>query len=303
MSQQKNGADVIKVFVASTPSEWLPLKVLEFSIKETTSLDVEVQGLYTFNRLIAQPKELKNYPRTPFSFQRFLIPELCDFKGKAIYLDSDMQVFFNIKDLWEHEFGECDLQTVQDAGHGRRGQFSVMLLNCENLAWSVDDIVNNLDTGMLSYEELMYEMKPGKKIGKDISPHWNSLETYVEGETKLLHYTDMNTQPWVSTNNPLGYLWVACLRRAINSGFISKDELKREVLAGHVRPSLLAQVDLGCDDILDLPRSMLKPDTLFLPPYKKIKSAHARPWTSLRSGMYAFAKRYYYKLCGAMNFK
>lgn len=285
----------IKIFVASTLSEWLPMKVLEFSIKETTSYPVEVSAIYTFCRTIPVPQAIKNRPRTPFSFQRFLIPELCDYSGKAIYLDADMQVFRDITELWNHDFFGCDLQTVHEAKQGRRGQFSVMLLDCESLGWDIEQIVADLDAGKLNYESLMYEMKVAKKVGKDISSDWNSLERYDEGKTSLLHYTDMNTQPWISTANPLGYLWIGCLRRAIQSGFINLEELEREVKSGHVRPSLQTQIDAGIDDCITLPSSIRKLDRNYSPPYKQLLSGKSRQYTTPVSAMFSLLRRQYYK--------
>ena len=285
----------VRVFVASTPAEWLPMRVLEFSIKETTSLPVYVSAIYKFNRTIPMPLAVENRPRTPFSFQRFLIPELCGFSGKAIYLDADMQVFRDIRELWNHDFFGCDLQTVREAQQGRRGQFSVMLLDCQALGWRVDQIVADLDAGKLDYAALMYEMRVAKKIGRDISSEWNSLEHYEPEKTCLLHYTDMNTQPWISRANPLGHLWIACLRRALQAGFISREELEAEVSAEHVRPSLLAQIDAKLDDSVALPLSVRKLDWNFVPPYRSLHNGKSRPWTSLRSAVPALLRRTYYR--------
>ncbi len=287
--------DPIRVFVASTPAEWLPVRVLEFSIKESTSLPVELSAIYNSNRAIPTPLAIQNRPRTPFSFQRFLIPELCEFKGKAIYLDADMQVFQDIGELWNQDFAECDLQAVQDGINGRRGQFSVMLLDCQKLRWNVDQVVADLDAGKLDYSALMYEMRVAQKIGRDISPNWNSLEYYEKGETCLLHYTDMNTQPWISTANPLGHLWVSCLKRALNCGFISRAEVEQEIASGHVRPSLLAQIDESLEFSVTLPASLRKLDRNFVAPYRKLHTGKSRPWTSLRSAITAFLRRNYYQ--------
>ena len=285
----------IRVFVACTPSEWLPMKVLEFSIKETTSLPVEVSAIYTFNRTIPMPQAIENRPRTPFSFQRFLIPELCGYSGKAIYLDADMQVFRDINELWNHDFFGCDLQTVQEAKKGRRGQFSVMLLDCKALGWNVEQIVTDLDAGKLNYAALMYEMRVARKIGRDIFPHWNSLERYEAGKTSLLHNTNMHTQPWISKDNPLGYLWVACLRRAIVSGFISQVQLEREVRLGYVRPSLLEQIKVGVDDSIALSKAIQRLDRTFIPPYKQLVCGKSWQYTSLGFAILGMLRRYYYK--------
>jgi len=171
----------------------------------------------------------------------------------------------------------------------------VMLLDCKALGWNVEQIVADLDAGKLNYAALMYEMRVAKKVGRDISPNWNSLECYEEGKTSLLHYTDMSTQPWISTANPLGYLWVACLRRAVQSGFISHEELEREVQSGHVRTSLVAQINAGVDDCFALPNSIRKLDRNYIPPYKQLLSAKSKQYTSLVSAMWAFLRRNYYK--------
>ncbi len=282
---------LIRVFIASTPAEWLPARVLEFSIRETTQVAVEIAQLHTFHRPIRTPVAVKNRPRTPFSFQRFLIPELCDQRGQAIYLDADMQVFHDIVDLWSFPMKGCDLQTVAEGKTGRRGQFSVMLLDCAELAWDVDAIVESLDKGELNYEQLMYEMRVASRIGRDIPPKWNSLEHYHAGQTALVHYTDMNTQPWISRDNPLESIWVNCLMRAVKVGFISMEEVHREAHSGHIRPSLLAQIECGIDSSRELAREARRLDNGFVAPYKALTCGSATPWTSPGAFMKAVLRK------------
>jgi len=260
----------IRIFVAATPAEWLPMRVLEFSIREHSSLPVELSAIYSHQRPIPQPNGLENRARTPFSFQRFLIPELCQFKGRAIYMDADMQVFDDIEGLWNQPFSDNHLLTVASSTPGRRPQFSVMVLDCECLNWKIEDIVAELDSGALKYRTLMFEMSVAKKIGYSVPVTWNSLEQYNAGQTSLLHYTDMNTQPWVSLENPNGHVWMACLRRAIESGFISREEVTREVDLHHVRPTLLVQIDSGIDLTSELSVAALIKDLAFQAPYHKL---------------------------------
>jgi hypothetical protein len=274
--------ETVRVFVGATPSEWLPTRVLEYSIRETTKRSVDFTALYKVNRAMPVPQALKNRPRTPFSFQRFLIPELCGFSNKAIYLDADMLVLHDIDELWSQPFAGCDLQTVESGTDGRRGQFSVMLLDCERLHWDIEDIVALLDAGVLNYAALMYEMRVAQRIGRDISPDWNSLERYDSEKTALLHYTDMPTQPWTSLANPLDHLWVSCLRRALAADFITRDELRREVVAGHIRPSLVSQVEAGVDLGLDVPGVIRSLDRGFVAPYHRLCSTHVLPWRRAR---------------------
>ncbi len=277
----------VKIFVASTAAEWLPTRVLEFSIRETSELPVQLYRIADFDRSIPMPRELRNRPRTPFSFQRFLIPELCGYQGKAIYLDADMQLFTDIGALWNSPMAGHDLLTVSASTDGRKGQFSVVLLDCERLQWRIESIVQGLDENRYTYEKLMYEMCVAGSVGRTLDPGWNSLEKYEPGQTRLLHYTDMDTQPWVSLNNPLRHLWVACLRRAINASFITQEELTREIAAGHVRPSLLKELNQP-----EVRKSELrKIDAGFVAPYRSIRSAKARPWTSMRSMLSFYVRR------------
>jgi hypothetical protein len=288
--------DIIRVFVAATPSERLPMRVLEFSILETTVTPVEVSNIFAFNRAIPRPLAPQNWPRTPFSFQRFLIPELCGYAGRAIYLDADMQVFQDIAGLWNQPFRGCDLQTVKAQGDGRRGQFSVMLLDCERLCWRIEDIVESLDNGTLDYDALMFEMKVAQSIGRDIETEWNSLECFVRDKTALLHYTDMHTQPWVSTVNPFGYLWIGCLRRALAAGFISRTEIEQDIANGFLRPSLLPQLDSGIDNPLELPNAIRRLDSDFEPPFRRLNGIRGSRWSVARAKVIALLRQCYYQL-------
>jgi hypothetical protein len=275
--------DLVRVFVAATPAEWLPMKVLEFSIKEQTELPVQLSAIYTYSRNIPTPRHLENRARTPFSFQRFLIPELCNYQGKAIYMDADMQVFRDIGELWNTPFSGNDLQTVGNALGERRPQFSVILMDCSQLLWKIEDIVAQLDSGALDYQTLMFEMKVAKSVSYSLPPAWNSLEYYDPATTCLLHYTDMNTQPWISLSNPNGALWVACLRRALDNGFISRAELHREVTHGHVRPSLISQVSSDALDAWKPTVTDIWQDMRFTPPFYSITAHRAgkiRTWIS-----------------------
>ncbi len=277
----------IRVFIAATADEWLPTRVLEFSMREATALPVDVRMIASFGRAIPMPAHRRNFPSTPFSFQRFLIPELCCYRGRAIYLDADMQLFANIGELWNASMADHDLLTVREGTDGRKGQFSVILLDCERLQWRIEDIVQGLDEGRYSYEQLMHEMCVAKNVGRTLDSGWNSLEKYQPGQTRLLHYTDMDTQPWVSLNNPLRHHWMQCLCRAVSAGFLSRDELVREVAAGHVRPSLLAELDGVTSDVKTL-RSL---DKGFVAAYRAIRSGKARPWVSLRSMLAFYVRR------------
>ena len=264
----------IEVLVGSEEPQRLAVKVLEYSIRRRSSVSVRVRALHRCGIEFPLPRDAKNAPRTPFSFQRFAIPMLCGYRGRGIYLDSDMLVFRDIRELWSFPMAGAEVQAVAEPGSsGRKPQFSVMLLDCEQLAdWTPDGIIARLDSGELSYESLMFEMAVARSVKSDLPQRWNALETYTRGDTALLHYTDMTRQPWVTIRNPNGHLWVQALLEAIDDGFITRAEVETDVACGWVRPSLLLQLEHRAAALgwrWPLARWL---DRNFVPPYKKPRS-------------------------------
>ena len=103
------------------------------------------------------------HPRVPFSFSRFLIPELAGYEGRALYLDSDMLVFGDIAELATHPFDGkallCTSQPETPPQWRHKGDFfkpgrhaAVMLYDCSRLDWKIDDIVRGLDDGRYDYD-------------------------------------------------------------------------------------------------------------------------------------------------------
>lgn len=258
----------VAVYVGSQEEQMLAVRVLEYSIRRHASLSVKVMPLHRGGVSFRTPRDAANRPRTPFSFQRFTIPQLAGYKGRAIYLDSDMLVFQDIHKLWSMPFDGADLLAAREADStSRRPQFSVMLLDCERLRWTPDEVIDALDSGRLDYTKLMYEMALASNVRAAIPAEWNSLEHYEAGRTALLHYTDMDRQPWLKRNNPLGHLWVKALADAIADGFISADEVREHVQRGWVRPSLLSELQLPGALPKWLPKGAVWQDRKFVPPH------------------------------------
>jgi hypothetical protein len=277
----------IKVYVGSLEEQMVPTKVLEYSIQRYSSMPVEVIPLHKSGISIPVPTNEENKPRTPFSFQRFLIPQLEKFSGRAIYLDSDMQVFEDVRFLWQTPFDGADILTVKNRHNtNRRPQFSVMLLNCQALNWKIEEIVMALDNNQISYEQLVLEMGLAKNIKASVDASWNSLEYFKAGETKLLHYTDMNTQPWISVKNPMGKIWCRELLSALKADFISMDLLVEHRDRNWIRPSLVYQMEKEIEDPSKLDARARALDANFKAPYLAYsKSSQRKPfslWKTMR---------------------
>ena len=104
--------DVIRVFVGTDRSQQLAVPVLEYSIKRHTTAKVEVIPMLDLP--VPKPKDPRNGQRTGFSYSRFCIPKLAGYKGKAIYMDADMIVFNDIRELWNIPFDGAKVVIQQE---------------------------------------------------------------------------------------------------------------------------------------------------------------------------------------------
>jgi hypothetical protein len=252
----------ILVGVGSTPAQMLAVQVLSWTLRKHTERPLEIVPLFRAGIEVPTPKDPRNAPRTPFSFQRFLLPELGGFRRRTVYLDSDMIVFGDIGDLFDTPMEGADVLAA-GATPGRQVLYSVLLI-APDAPWRVGEIVGRLDRGELTYEELLFRFRVPGRVEVRLPWTWNSLERYEPGETKLLHYTDMWLQPWLVRGNPRAALWIRELVEAINAGFVKREEVEEAVERRWIRPSLLWQARQRRPDPRDVPLRVAWRDRPFL---------------------------------------
>jgi len=244
----------MRVFVGTDASQRVAARVLEYTIRKHASRPVDVIYLDAVD--VPVPRDHANRGRTGFSFKRFAIPSLCNYRGRALYVDADMLVFDDIARLWELPMDAHDVLCTSQPEPptawrnnptfktGR--QMSVMLLNCARLAWDPVDIVRGLDDGRYTYAQLMFDLcvVPPERIADTLAPEWNSLERYEPGLTKLLHYTVVPTQPW-RHDNPLEHVWLAQFAEAVAAGAVPVAEIEDGIAQGYLKPALAACVAMA----------------------------------------------------------
>lgn len=184
---------MIKVFVGTSQlgmGDEIAEKTLEYSLKKHSSLPLEC----IFMRNDNDPDNpfsgfnCKSWA-TPFSGLRWAIPEVCNFKGRAIYMDVDQLSVHDIAELWD-----IDMQGKQVAQIS--GRSCVMLLDCEKLK-SICVPIADLKKDSKSHM-LMYRRMRESNILK-IDPRWNNLDGRgAKGPEDIyhLHFTHMASQPW-----------------------------------------------------------------------------------------------------------
>ena len=206
------------VVIGGGEEDKIPALVTEYSIKSRCPVDVDV--VQTFDK--DRPMMLVHRNPTLFSLVRWWIPELRDFQGRAIYLDSDMVVLDDIRKLFHTPMTTRAVLRTPDP--------SVMLINCEHEGvkhWDAFKIRDQVDANEYTYHTMWgsTNFTALEHLGA-LDDVWNHRDTYEKGVTKNLHYTALSRQPWrVGSEHPHERIWTKDLLAAIDEGFIPAEEL------------------------------------------------------------------------------
>lgn len=233
---------MIRVYIGTEDAQWLPTEVLKHSILTRS------QSAFEFVELKNIPLKLQIKMYTGFSFYRFSIPKACNFEGRAIYLDADIVVLCDLKELIELNMGSHGV-LARPQKHLKSYFTSVMLMDCERLKnWKVDEWVTLINSGIFPYNATMNGSPSG--LGhKDYGPLaevWNGLDEWSSA-TKILHYTHVPTQPWKKAGHPFAFLFLRELKSCLDQQVLTVEDVRREIAAGHVYSSILDDVEKSAD--------------------------------------------------------
>lgn len=219
-------AGPVRIFVGTEEKTKVPFDVLSYSIRKRTSMDVEITPMIGPGWVV--PSGL--HQGTGFSLRRFMIPKACGYKGYAIYMDADQQVFGDIAELWSYgdKLGGkavgCTYQTDKFSLKKPWAQTSVMIIDCEKCGWVPERLWELLRSGFV-YHNFMH-LTFMKELPYEIPIYWNHLNVYKKGVTKLLHYTKEPEQPWYKPDHPLAHLWEEDFVKAVAEGAVSKSDFE-----------------------------------------------------------------------------
>jgi hypothetical protein len=256
----------IRVFIGSSARNRIEERVFVQSLRDHARHPLEIHvidgvaGTVTLDsgETLPAPGQVPDDLRgvTAFSMGRFSIPHWCGQRGRAIYCDSDQLVFADIAELWDHDLGGAAVAAVhvRDAISApayvdhmltelRKSDddlylTSVMLMDCEKLgAWQLDSIVAALRRKELDYVQTLFLSREfraafGTTVAR-LPPTWNSLDVWTP-DTKLLHFTDLSSQPWRFPHNPAAEVWDREFLRALRDGLISREELQQVRATGFI---------------------------------------------------------------------
>jgi len=227
----------LRIYIGWDSREDIAFQVAQQSIIDTTTSEVEIiplkqkvlrsQNLYW--------RDVDTLASTESTFTRFLIPELCDFNGWALYIDCDTILISDIKELFEQADDRYAVMCVKhdyipEVGtkmdgqkqtvYPRKNWSSVMLFNCghPNNAVLTKELVNDPEINGAYLHQ--FSWLKDSKIG-EISHEWNWLVNWhcepQDGIPKILHYTEGG--PWFEDYRNCEYAdkWNWYEKRYLNS--------------------------------------------------------------------------------------
>ncbi len=182
---------------------------------------------------------------TGFTNYRFMIPELAGGAGRAIYNDTDQIYLRDPAELFDAEMGQAGVLSINDR------DTSVMLMDCARMVglWNTDT------ARRVGNRELEKQMRDAG-LWADLDDVWNARDAeYVPGESAVVHYTTIHTQPWRPTpqdyvyrTNPASAIWQQIEDEADAAGFQVWGPRAPSPLLARQQGAQAAPVDPGRSD-------------------------------------------------------
>jgi len=180
-----------------------------------------------------------------FTPLRFLPPERMGYAGRAVVIDPDVFAVGDVFELLSRDMqGKAIVCRPRSGSKGFEGGMasSVMLLDCGKLRhWQCERDFGELFAFRRDYMDwICLKLEPRETIGR-FENEWNDFDR-LSPETKLLHNTKRQTQPW-KTGLPADYTparkrlrplnpatWLRPLRRRLPPAYTSHPDPQQERL-------------------------------------------------------------------------
>lgn len=203
----------VEIFLGTEPAQYRANRVFGWSIEKVRDPGREIR-IYVMSEL---PGFDRRTWTTGFTNYRFAIPAFREGQGRAIYNDEDQIYCTDPGQLFDLALGDAGHLSISDT------ESSVMLIDCERMApvWTLEESQKGWKRSLLR--------KGSKETGLrgDLEAGWNARdEEFEPGESHLLHYTTLHTQPWrpfperfVYQQGSYTQLWHDLEAEAIEAGF------------------------------------------------------------------------------------
>lgn len=204
----------VRIFIGTESGQARAERVLVWSVLKhrDPARDYEI---YLMKRLKGFERR---YWKTGFTNYRYAIPHLAGREGRAIYNDADQIYLADPAEMFDLAMAEAAAMDVD----GR--DTSVMLLDCARMAdvWPED-----LSRSEKAKHQEFRDLRDAHDLWGPLPEGWNARDDeYRAGDSKLLHFTTLQTQPWRPFPEELRYdahpdgdVWHDLEREADRAGF------------------------------------------------------------------------------------
>jgi len=208
---RKETTKLVKVFVGYDPREDIAYQVCKHSIL-TRQPNAEVYPLIQKNLRNAglYTRPVDKLSSTEFTFTRFLVPQLTNFKGWVVFMDCDIILTTDIKELFSQSDDKYAVMCVKHSYtpkegvkmdgqkqtvYSRKNWSSVVLFNCAHPsnAKLTQDMVNDPKINGAYFHQFGWLLD--EEIG-ELSHTWNYLVNVYDDldNPNIIHYTEGG--PW-----------------------------------------------------------------------------------------------------------
>ncbi len=247
----------VRVFIGSGEASLLERKTLIHSLRKHTQRELDIyvfNGTHNAIERNDQPPVLANMPLwikyqnyTEFSNYRWLIPSICNHEGRAIFLDSDMVCLADIGELFDTDMRGAAMLAKAEAYKGKKSWgMSNILFDCSKCKFDLELIFKEIAQGQFTNTEF-HQMAPAFLAKHPfelaaMDPNWNSFD-HVDANTKLIHYTNLRTQPWKFPGHEHESLWFKYFNEARRAGLISASDVDKTLARAYARQDILNPVE------------------------------------------------------------
>jgi len=205
---------MLRIFIGYDAREAECADVLAYSLRRHASIPLDIHYLKLSELDFQRPRD--PLQSTEFTYTRFLVPWLCDYKGKAVFMDCDMLCLGDIKELDDLDMDPYAIRVVQhdyqpiatvkmdnqvQTVYPRKNWSSLIVMNCARLRLWTKEVVET-QTGAYLHR---FQDIPDDSIGA-IPSTWNTLD-WMDARTRLIHYTSGG--PWFDQcrDHAYGDIW------------------------------------------------------------------------------------------------
>jgi len=192
---------MIPVFIGYDPREAIAYHVCANSIIRQSSQPVSLNPLAL--NIMSDYKETHTDGSNHFIYSRFLVPHLMGYKGWAIFIDGDMILRTDIKELWDLRDDSKAVMVVQhdyktrmtekylgskNEDYPRKNWSSVILWNCAHPGNAV--VTPEYVQSATGAQVHRFSWLPDNEIGSlPLEWNWLDIEYDYNPDAKLVHYT------------------------------------------------------------------------------------------------------------------